>query len=209
MMGEAPVAHVLLDADGVMQHLPGGWRAAVEPFLADRSEEFVTDLAMEERDCLVGEPFLPVLAGLLASYGVSASAAEVHAAVWENIAVSPESVALVGDLRGAGLGVHLATNQNPERAAYMRRTLGYADLFDEVFYSCDLGAAKPEPAYFAVALATLDATPSQVLFVDDSATNVDGALDVGLRAVRWRLDDGHAVLRDLLAPHLPVLSHGG
>ena len=206
MTGEAPVAHVLLDADGVMQYLPGGWRAAVEPFLGDRSDEFVTALSMKERACLVGEPFLPVLGEMLLSYGVTASAADVHAAVWENVAVSPESVALVGELRAAGLGVHLATNQNPERAAYMRRALDYADLFDELFYSCDLGVAKPEPAYFAAALATLGATPAQVLFVDDSATNVAGARDAGLRAERWHLHDGHPALRTLLAPHLPTLA---
>jgi putative hydrolase of the HAD superfamily len=199
-----PVRHVLLDADGVMQDLPGGWRAALDPFLGARSEEFVAALADDEQACLLGEPFLPVLGALLERFGVTAPAAEVHAAVWERIEVAPDSVAVVRELRADGLGVHLATNQNPERAAYMRRSLGYGELFDGTFYSCEVGAAKPEPAYFAAALATLGAAPDEVLFVDDSARNVEGARSAGLRAELWHLDRGHDVLRGLLAAHRPV-----
>ena len=204
MTGERPpVRHVLLDADGVMQELPGGWQAALEPFLGARSEEFLTALATDEQACLRGEPFLPVLDGLLDRFGVGTTGAELHAAVWERIAVAPGSVALVRELRADGLGVHLATNQNPERAAYMRQALGYGDLFDEVFYSCELGVAKPEPAYFEAALATLGVTPDEVVFVDDSTRNVDGARAAGLRAEHWHLDRGHDDLRGLLAPHRP------
>ena len=34
-LSRAMIRHVLLDADGVVQDLPGGWRAALEPFLGD------------------------------------------------------------------------------------------------------------------------------------------------------------------------------
>ena len=149
------IRHLLLDADGVVQDLPGGWRAALEPFLGERSEEFVTDLAMDEQACLRGEPFLPVLADRLARFEVEAPAAEVYAAAWERIAADPAVLALADRLRARGLGVHLATNQNPERASYMRRELGYGDRFDTQFYSCELGVAKPEAAYFQRILATV------------------------------------------------------
>ncbi len=196
------VAHVLLDADGVVQDLPGGWQAALRPFLGDRAEDFVTALAMDEQASLRGVPFLPVLTRILADFEVAATAEEVYAAAWERIAVAPSTVPLVESLRARGLGVHLATNQNPERAAYMRRELGYDDLFDSCFYSCEIGVAKPEAAYFEHALAALDAPAAAVLFVDDSARNVEGARAVGLRAERWHLSDGEAALADLLAAHL-------
>ena len=195
------IRHLLLDADGVVQDLPGGWRAALEPFLGERSEEFVTDLAMDEQACLRGEPFLPVLADRLARFEVEAPAAEVYAAAWERIAADPAVLALADRLRARGLGVHLATNQNPERASYMRRELGYGDRFDTQFYSCELGVAKPEAAYFQRILATVDATADQVLFVDDSARNVAGARETGLAAEQWHLDDGLPRLHELLAAH--------
>ncbi len=195
------IRHLLLDADGVVQDLPGGWRAALEPFLGERSEEFVTDLAMDEQPCLRGEPFLPVLAERLLRRGVATPAAEVYAAVWERISADPAVLVLVDRLRAGGLGVHLATNQNPERASYMRSELGYADRFDTQFYSSELGVAKPEPAYFRRILETLASPADAVLFVDDSPRNVAGGRAAGLAAERWHLDDGMPRLRDLLAAH--------
>ena len=195
------IRHLLLDADGVVQDLPGGWRAAFEPFLGERSEEFVTDLATDEQASLRGEPFLPVLAGRLERFGIEVPAAEVYAAVWERIVADPAVLGLADRLRAGGLGIHLATNQNPERATYMRREMGYADRFDTQFYSCELGVAKPEAAYFHRVLADVDAAAGEVLFVDDSARNVAGARAVGLAAEQWHLDDGLPRLHDLLAAH--------
>jgi putative hydrolase of the HAD superfamily len=57
----------------------------------------------------------------------------------------------------------------------MRKVLGYDALFDVSCYSCDLGVAKPAPAFFAEAARRIGADPSAILFVDDSAPNVDGA----------------------------------
>lgn len=135
------VRHVLLDADGVLQELPGGWEAALE--------------------------------------------------------VLPHSADLVAELRSRGYGVHLATNQNPERAAYMRKRLGYDKLVDSSFYSCTVGHAKPDPAYFRKVLATLGAEPAEVGFVDDSAANVAAAREVGLVAHQWRAGDDIDTLRTL------------
>jgi putative hydrolase of the HAD superfamily len=196
------VAHVLLDADGVVQFLPGGWEAALQPFLGDRAEDFVTALAMDEAASLRGTPFLPVLARILEDFEVAGTAEEVYAAAWERIAVAASTVPLVESLRARGLGVHLATNQNPERAAYMRRALGYGELFDSCFYSCEIGAAKPEAAYFEHALAALGAPAGAVLFIDDAERNVEGARSVGLRAERWHLSEGEAALSALLSAHL-------
>jgi putative hydrolase of the HAD superfamily len=195
------IRHLLLDADGVVQDLPGGWRAAFEPFLGERSEAFVTELATDEQASLRGEPFLPVLAGRLELFGIDVPAADVYAAVWERIVADPAVLGLAERLRAGGLGIHLATNQNPERATYMRSELGYADRFDTQFYSCELGVAKPEAAYFDRVLAAVDAAAGEVLFVDDSARNVAGARAAGLAAEQWHLDDALPRLHDLLAAH--------
>ena len=83
----------------------------------------------------------------------------------------------------------------------MRAGLGYDDLFDESFYSCELGVAKPDPDFFGAALDRLDAPAPAVLFVDDSAVNVAAAREVGLAAECWHVDEGIAVLRERLAAH--------
>lgn len=193
------VRHVLLDADGVLQELPGGWHAALEVYAGKRTAELLAAIAMDEQSSVCGaEPaFFPALTKLLKKHKVSASALEVHQAVWERIDVLPHTADLVAELRRRGCGVHLATNQNPERAAYMRKKLGYDKLFDSSFYSCAVGHAKPDPAYFRKVLATLGAEPGEVGFVDDSAANVAAAREVGLVAHQWQYGDDVEVLRSL------------
>lgn len=196
------IQHVLLDADGVLQNVPGGWLAALAPYLGDHAEQFIHEANIDEQPCLRGEgDFLPLLAGHLERYGVTQPVAEVYPAVWHDIHVEPTSVDLVRALRDVGLGVHLATNQEAHRASYMKSELGYDDLFDESFYSCDLGAAKPDAAFFTTAVDRLGTTPPEVLFVDDSEPNVVAAREVGLAAEHWHIADGIPRLHGLMAGH--------
>lgn len=198
----ALIRHVLLDADGVLQRVPGGWRGAIAPFLGADTDAFMDDVFVAELPSLAGEGgFLPALATVLERYGASTPAAELHEAVWCRIEVEPASVDVVRTLRRHGYGVHLGTNQQPERAAYMRRALGYDELFDVSCYSHELGAAKPDPAYFERAASRIGAEIGSILFVDDRADNVAAARSVGMPAERWDLDEGHDALERRLAGH--------
>ena len=194
------IRHVLLDADGVLQSLPGGWLAAVEPFLGDGSAEFLEQSWADELPALRGEgDFLVELDRAVQRRGLDLDVETFYAAVWNAIEVSPETVGLVHRLRDAGYGVHLATNQERYRAAYMRGPLGYDDLFDVSCYSCDLGAVKPEAAYFARALRLVGAPAGDAVLVDDNLANVEGARAAGLAAVHWDLTQGMTALRFSLA----------
>ena len=57
-------------------------------------------------------------------------------------------------------------------------------LFDRVFYSQEMGLAKPSAAIYQQLLLELDTTPSRVLFFDDLLSNVDGAAALGIQAVQ-------------------------
>ena len=52
-------------------------------------------------------------------------------------------------------------------------------------FSATTRATKPSPAAYAAALAVLGAAPSDVLFVDDSQANVDGASRMGIATVHF------------------------
>ena len=201
------IRHVLLDADGVLQHMPGGWAAAVERLLDVGGQEFFELVTRDEKACLRGDgDFVEVLAGHLRALGASVTGEDLHRAVWRSVRVEPSSVALVHALRDAGLAVHLGTNQEAHRAAYMRAELGYDDLFDESFYSCELGQAKPDAGFFAAVLDRLGSAAPEVLFVDDQERNVVAARECGLAAEHWQIDDGIASLRGRLAGHGLALS---
>jgi putative hydrolase of the HAD superfamily len=191
-----------LDADGVLQDLPGGWHAAMEPYLGERTQEFLHQTWADELPMLAGEgDYLPLLAATLQEYGVLAPVDEVYAAVWTNIVVIEESIGIVRALRRSGYGVHLATNQECYRGAHMRTVLGYDDLFDVSCYSYDLGVAKPDPEFLTKAARRIGADVSTILFVDDTARNVDGARQAGMAAEQWDFTQGHDALRGLFAKH--------
>lgn len=196
------IRHVLLDADGVLQSVPGGWVAAVEAFVGDGALEFLEQTWSDELPALRGEgDFLVELTRAVERHGLDVDPRAFYEAVWNAIEVAPQSVDLVHRLRAAGYGVHLGTNQEQHRAAYMRSVLGYDALFDVSCYSCDLGAVKPERAYFERALDRIGAPADQVLFIDDHAPNVAGARAAGLAAEHWDLTRGLPELWTLLAGH--------
>lgn len=196
------IEHVLFDADGVVQEIPGGWYAAMEPYVGDRAREFLHFTWAHEKPTLAGEgDYRSMLIEDLRAYGVEAPVDEVLQKVWYLIEADETSLALVRSIREAGFGVHLGTNQDPLRAEHMRTSLGYDTHFDTCFYSCDIGFAKPDRGFFDEVVRQMGTVADAVLFVDDSAANVEGARQAGLRAVHWSLAEGHDALFDQLATH--------
>lgn len=199
-MTPAPPRHLLLDADGVVQHRPGGWQGV----LADHTDDpdgLFGDLVIEEAPTLSGAgAFLPVLAEALRRRGIRADPAQVYADVWGRVEAHAAVLAWVGELRSSGVAVHLASNQHPERAELMRHRLGYDRHFDTCFFSCEVGAAKPTAEFFDRVLASLGVSAGEVAFVDDSAANTRAARRLGLRAVTWHHRQGIARLRRQIGP---------
>lgn len=198
----SPIRHVLFDADGVLQDVPGGWEAGAEPYLGERTTEFLRRVWDDELPALAGQgELLPLVAAALADFGVTAPLEEVFQAIWLRIEPAEESFALVRALRRNGYGVHLGTNQERNRAVHMREALGYDAHFDVSCYSWELGTRKPDAAFFAEAVRRIGEVPASILFIDDSDRNVAAARDAGLAAERWTLTDGHPALLGLLAGH--------
>lgn len=193
---------VLFDADGVVQYGTVDWRATLYGFVEPSSaEEFVLDLIASEVPTHTGKGDFPeVVADLLRRWSSTASVDEVLQ-LWHRFEADPVVVGWIQDLRKAGIGCHLATNQQTYRRAIMHDERRYGDWFDQTFYSCDLGLAKPDPAYFRAILTVVDRPASSVLFIDDNEANVEGARRVGIHSELYDLAQGHEVLRDLLATY--------
>ena len=195
------ITTVLLDADGVVQTTASGWLEAVAA-LSGRTEShdaFLADVFAAEKPTLTGNGnFRPALAEVLARWQSPASVDEAIA-VWQMIEPQTAVLEIADALRGNGLRVGLATNQQSERAAFMTQTLGYRARFDDLFYSCELGHAKPDSAYFAAVVERLGQPAAEVLFVDDNPGNVASAQAEGLHARVYDLETGRAGMVALLA----------
>jgi HAD superfamily hydrolase (TIGR01509 family) len=196
---------ILFDADGVVQTTDEKWFYAMTALIGTDEEEqverFLGDIMRAEMPSLAGQRhFVEPLADVLERWRVDMPAAEVLR-LWHHIDVDGAVLAAIQELRANGVRCALATNQHPERAAYMRENLGYDEVFDDLFYSCELGVAKPEPAYFAKAARRLGTEPGRTLLVDDNADNVAGAKEAGLVAELFATGGGRAELDRILAAY--------
>jgi putative hydrolase of the HAD superfamily len=193
---------VLFDADGVLQHRPGGWETAFEQWLGVRAQDFLEAMFVAEKPAMSDErDAVEILAEVLESWHIDAPAEEVFASVWLRIEPVAASIDLVHRLRAAGYGVHLGTNQSLRRAAFMRSEVGYDELFDVSCYSAELKVAKPDPDYFRAAAGLIGVPAETVLFIDDLAENVSGAREAGMAGIHWHLRDGHEQLEKQLVEH--------
>ncbi len=59
----------------------------------------------------------------------------------------------------------------------------FEPLFDRVFYSHEMGLAKPSPEIYEKMIGELGTKADRVIFFDDLEANVKGAASVGIQAV--------------------------
>jgi putative hydrolase of the HAD superfamily len=91
---------------------------------------------------------------------------------------------LLGHARRTGTQMALLSNA-PEPLAQDIDVLRWSQLFDPHYYSCRLGAAKPDPQAFQLVLSDLGAQPSEVLFIDDRAENTCAARALGMHTITF------------------------
>ncbi|NBJ11376.1 HAD-IA family hydrolase [Microvirga arsenatis] len=102
-------------------------------------------------------------------------------------------------LRSSGFQLHLATNQEHLRARYLWDELGLAAHFDSIQYSAQIGAKKPELEFFRTAASRTGLSPDEILLIDDSVENVQGAKIAGWKAVLWRAEKPlFEILKDIV-----------
>jgi len=76
-------------------------------------------------------------------------------------------------------------NEARETNQYRFDRFGLREYLQFAFSSCYLGLRKPEPAIFRRALDILGKPAERILFIDDRAENVAGALAAGFKAIRF------------------------
>jgi putative hydrolase of the HAD superfamily len=193
MMTSSPV--LVLDIDGVVSLAHPGSAA---PWYASLKEDWALDYDEVARDFFRGD-FLEVLRGRLDLYvalqpflegkGLADRLEEFVAYWFEKDAAIDRTVLAEADAwrKRTGGRCFAASNQEHHRVAYLRDTMGLGAHFDEIIYSAALGVCKPDRVFFTNAQARMGILAAQsILFVDDSAANVDAARACGWRAMLYR-----------------------
>lgn len=96
------------------------------------------------------------------------------------------TVSVVEDLRGAGVYLGVISNTCELHVEHVLSTFPVFGLFDGLVLSCELGAAKPEPAVFHAALEAAGRPPQECFFTDDKPEYVAAARHLGLDGKTFR-----------------------
>jgi putative hydrolase of the HAD superfamily len=94
------------------------------------------------------------------------------------ISVEPGTVDLLGELHDGGTRLALLSNAGFDFGDPFRRA-PFAAYFERIFVSAELGLLKPDPAVYRKVASELGITMEQMVFVDNKAVNVDGAVATG------------------------------
>ena len=200
MGARSAVAAVLWDADGVLQQVPASWFELLGQAIGDEQSLALLDLLLPQmEDAARGTVAMTEqLPAALEERGLVEHTDQVSE-VWGTIEPLEETRSFVRELRAAGFGCHLATNQDDLRTSYMRARMGYDELLDRCFYSCEIGAAKPDEEFFHRVATELEVELGELVFVDDTLENVHAAQACGLPSLYWHHRDGVDALRERLS----------
>lgn len=190
---------VLLDLDGVIRHFDDDFRDRVE------------DDHGLARGTLARIAFEPELAQLVVTGQMTFDEwterigelvdNPVAARQWlgERGRIDWDLVAVVDELRSSGVTVAVLTNGTDTVRAELTAH-GLTEHFDAIFNSAEIGFAKPDPRAFQHVCDQLNVDPTSVLFTDDSAYKLAGAVDLGMAAVLYEgLESFRTHLAEFLA----------
>ena len=112
--------------------------------------------------------------------------------------IDRELVDLMRSLRPA-IKVGLISNAWSELRAYIEEQ-NFADAFDDIVISAEVGFAKPDPRIYQAALQNLQVLPAESVFLDDMLKNVEAARKIGMHAIQFvQPEQAIAELKTLLA----------
>ena len=95
--------------------------------------------------------------------------------------------------------VALASNAAAEHMRPIMDRTGLATMFDELFFSSDIGASKPSRTFFEHIWQFYAKGPSEFILIDDALGNVEAAREYGMGAIQHvSTNTSRLELRELL-----------
>jgi len=182
---------VIFDIDGVLVH-PWRFRDALTSRYGITPAMTAPFFKGPFLDCIIGRAdVLDTLPPFLETWGWTRSTPD-FVREWCEVENAPRQplLSIVAELRSWQLPCFAASNQERHRARYLAEEMGFARLFDGLFFSCDLGVTKPHRDFYTAIARTLDKPGDSLLFFDDVEEYVEGA-----RAAGWQAEPYSTVER--------------
>lgn len=106
---------------------------------------------------------------------------------WEEMLGGPiqPSVDLLSELKDQGRPLYALTNWSAETFPTARTRFAFLGWFRDIVVSGQERLVKPDPALFRLAAERCGREPREIVFIDDSRTNVEAAAALGFQAVHF------------------------
>jgi putative hydrolase of the HAD superfamily len=171
------------DLDGVLLKAPtehNDWRRTLTP--EERQLYRTTVEAPEWQECLRGRMDVGLLLeqqAITLGANIQAIAHVLHAWYDETLMPDEHVHRLLRIMRKAGWHTVIASNQDTARAAWVKMKLGLDDAVHEWFFSCHLGAAKPDLSFFQAISEKVKHNDLPCVMIDDVAANLTAPAHMG------------------------------
>jgi putative hydrolase of the HAD superfamily len=125
-----------------------------------------------------------------AQAGVKITAAAIEQArqldldLWSDI--NDAMVLWVQQLHAAGFKTAILSNMPTDMARHVRNNFGWISHFDHHIFSAEVRSVKPEPEIYQHCINELGVQPSEALFIDDRAVNLEQARVAGIHGIRFQ-----------------------
>jgi len=122
------------------------------------------------------------------------------------VGISDDALRLISEL-SQKYDIYLLSNNNPLSMKWLdaelaKRGMVQSDLYKKAFLSFQLKMLKPSPEIYLKAIEEIGVQPNEILFIDDSMKNIDGARAVGINAMFYDINTN---LYDEVTRHIASL----
>lgn len=141
-----------------------------------------------EEGTLSAEDFRRIV---LADSRPGASEEGVDKAMWHIlVGVEPYKIQMLKKL-SESYDLYMLSNNNPiclprSRQLFEEAGAPLEEIFRKCYFSFEMKALKPSEAFYKAVMEDIGIDPEDMLFIDDSQKNVDGAVEAGLPAVFYQ-----------------------
>ena len=96
-----------------------------------------------------------------------------------------DAVAILRDLRDAGVPLYALSNWPAEGFASARRRFDFFEWFRGILISGECGIIKPDPRIYELLIERFGLDPHRTVYIDDVEANVHAARPFGIRGIHF------------------------
>ena len=165
----------------------------------EKADWFIANICTSEWNAQMdaGKPFAQGIKELSAEHPEWSKEIQMYFDRWIEMIGGeiPGMLQIEKDLKAKGYKLYGLTNWSSETFCQVRHRFEVFDLLDGMLVSGEEHMLKPDPAFFQLLVDRFGLNKEESLFIDDNQPNVTGAIQFGLKAIRF---EGAEALRQTL-----------